>query len=113
MMELIRNLHSRYTLILVSDNDATTVKNLKKYHHKLLNMFTKKYFSYELKILKSNPKFFKYVIDDLNIPPSDCIFIDDKQKNVDAAKECGINGIVFSSVNQLKKELASLSVKID
>ncbi|MBI1970982.1 HAD-IA family hydrolase [Candidatus Woesearchaeota archaeon] len=77
---------------------------------RVLNLLDKKYFSHELKMRKPNLKFFKYVLDDLNTSPLECAFIDDKQKNVDAAKECGMKGIVFSSVNQLKKELASLGV---
>ena len=97
---------------MLSDNDDITVKNLEKYHNKMLNLFTKKYFSHELKMRKPNFKFFKYVLGDLNIVPSECIFIDDKPKNVDAAKECGMNGIVFSSVNQLKKELASFGISV-
>ena len=76
----------------------------------MLTLFRKKYFSHEIKMAKPNKKLFEHVLADLNIEASKCIFIDDKQKNIDAARECGIRGIVFSSVEQTKKELALLGI---
>jgi len=110
IIEFIKKLHSKYRLVMLSNNDEVTVKNLEEHHNDMLNLFDKKYFSHELKMRKPNLKFFRYVLDDLNTSPSECVFIDDKQKNVDGAKECGMKGIVFSSVNQLKKELVNLGV---
>lgn len=111
MMTLLKLLHSKYDLILLSDSDDITVKNLEKYHAEMLALFRKKYFSHNIKIAKPNPKIFKYVLADLCIDPSKCVFIDDKQTNVDGAKKCGVKGIVFSSGEQVKKELALLGVQ--
>lgn len=110
MITLLKKLHSKYDLILLSDSDDITVKNLKKYHAEMLALFRKKYFSHQLKVAKPNPKIFEYVLDDLSVAPSKCVFIDDKQKNIDSAKKCGVKGIVFSSVEQVKKELALLGI---
>jgi putative hydrolase of the HAD superfamily len=110
---LVGRLHSNYTLVLLSDTDEMTVKNLKKYHQKMLGFFSKKYFSHELKMRKPNTAFFKHVLSDLKVPADECLFIDDKQKNVAAAEECGMKGILFCSVGQLKKELLSNGLKFD
>ncbi len=111
MIKLLKKMHSKYDLILLSDNDDITLNNLKKYHKTMLALFRKRYFSHELNMAKPDPRIFEYVLADLKIAPSKCVFIDDKEKNVHAAKKCGINGIVFSSVEQLKKELALLGIK--
>jgi putative hydrolase of the HAD superfamily len=113
VIKLVRKLHAGYNLVLLSNNDEMTVRNLKKYHKEMLGLFSKKYFSHELKLEKPDLKFFKHVLHDLNVNASECLFIDDKQKNVAAAKECGMNALLFSSASQLKKDLLSHSIKID
>ncbi|MEK6921140.1 MAG: HAD family phosphatase [Nanoarchaeota archaeon] len=110
MINLLRRIHSKYDLILLSDNDDITLKSLRKDHATMLALFKKKYFSHELKIAKPNIKIFEYVLAELGIDPAQCVFIDDKQKNVDSAKKCGMKGIVFSSVEQVKQELELLGV---
>ena len=113
MIEIIKKLHSKYKLIMLSDNDDITVKNLEKYHNKMLNLFTKKYFSHELKMRKPNFKFFKYVLGDLNIVPSECIFIDDLTENISQAREAGINSIQFSDKDSLIKDLTEYKIIIE
>ncbi len=112
VIAIIKALHSSYNLVLLSDNNEITVNNLKAYRSDMLGLFGKKYFSYELKMLKPDPKLFAFVLEDLKLSTSECIFIDDKQDIIDAAKQCGINGILFSSADQLKKELRKLKIKI-
>ncbi|HLD02520.1 MAG TPA: HAD family phosphatase [Candidatus Nanoarchaeia archaeon] len=112
VIDIIKDLHSSYNLVLLSDNNEITVNNMKAYRSDMLGLFGKKYFSYELKMLKPDPKLFAFVLEDLKLSTSECIFIDDKQNIIDAAKQCGINGILFSSADQLKEELRKLKIKI-
>ncbi len=55
------------------------------------NAFT----SFELKMLKPDPKIFQEVLRRLNAKPDEVIFVDDKKTNVNSAKELGIHGIVY------------------
>lgn len=41
----------------------------------------------------------------LDIAVSDCLFIDDRTVNVEAAESCGMGGILFQSAGQLRAEL--------
>lgn len=52
--------------------------------------FDKIYLSYELKELKPSEAIFRKVIADSGIVPSETLFIDDGQKNVDAAQALGL-----------------------
>jgi HAD superfamily hydrolase (TIGR01509 family) len=42
----------------------------------------------------------------LKVDPTHCIFIDDRSKNVEAAVEVGMVGIVFQDAKQVERELA-------
>ena len=52
--------------------------------------------SYELGLLKPDAEIYKQILTLLQAKPEEVIFIDDKLKNVEAAKSIGINGIVFN-----------------
>ena len=66
-----------------------------------------------MRIKKPDPKFFKRVLEDSKLNSSECVFIDDKKKNIEAARKFGINGILFLNINQLKKELLDLGVSFN
>lgn len=101
---------SQFKLVMLSNNDETTVKLLREYHKKILDLFSDVYFSYELKMKKPDLEIFRYVIKNSNLNPEECVFIDDKQKNVDAAEMVGIKGIRFSSLDQLKADMKQLGI---
>ena len=46
-------------------------------------------------------------------PAATAVFIDDKQENVDAAREHGMQGIWFESPEQLRSSLAELGIALD
>lgn len=52
--------------------------------------------SYELGLLKPDVEIYKQILKLLKARPEEVIFIDDKLKNVEAAKSICINGIVFN-----------------
>jgi HAD superfamily hydrolase (TIGR01509 family) len=105
VIPIIKKLKSKFNIIMLSDNDEVTVNFLKKNHKEMFNLFSKKYFSHELYMVKPNLKIYRHVLKDMKIKGSECIFIDDKQKNVDASIRLGMKGILFINSEQLKKEL--------
>ena len=48
-----------------------------------------------VKLAKPEPAIYKLLLSKYNLKPEECVFIDDRKDNVDAAKALGINGIVF------------------
>ncbi len=69
------------------------------------NDFSPILLSCELGVDKPDPRIYQILLSELQVAPEDCIFIDDKQENVNAAIALGIDGIVFSSSKQLKADL--------
>ncbi len=66
--------------------------------------------SNQLKLLKPDVRFYKKALNILGAQPTECIFIDDKEMNCIGAEKIGIKSIVFKHSEQLKKELAALSI---
>jgi putative hydrolase of the HAD superfamily len=62
--------------------------------------------SCEIGIEKPDPKAYELLLKILELPAQDVIFIDDKSENVEAAKQMGIDGIVFESSQQIRDELS-------
>jgi len=64
------------------------------------------YASHAVGLKKPNQPYFEHIIKDLNLPAKEILFVDDDHKNVDAAKESGMNAEFYSSFETFKKDLA-------
>lgn len=60
--------------------------------------------SSHLKIAKPDIRIYQYLLETYNLNPDECIFIDDSVANIKAAKELGIHGIVYTDIENLRKE---------
>ncbi|MDD3646927.1 MAG: NIF family HAD-type phosphatase [Candidatus Dojkabacteria bacterium] len=79
------------------------VFNYEKYFQKTL-------YSFQTKNLKSNKYAYTNALNILSVHPSNTLFIDDQKKNIDLAKDAGIEGIVFRSKRKLYSSLSSLKL---
>ncbi len=66
--------------------------------------------SYEVRRIKPNNDIFEALCGKYSIKAQESVFIDDSQKNVDAAKALGFNGIVFDEKINVDKKLNDLGV---
>ena len=62
------------------------------------------------KCMKPDPKIYQILLDRFNLVPEECVFIDDMPENIEAARKQGMNGIVFTGVEDAKNELRKLGV---
>ena len=61
--------------------------------------------SYEIKIVKPEPGIYEALLTKYGLQAKECVFLDDKAENIEAAKALGFHGIV---VEQAKQELKML-----
>lgn len=61
--------------------------------------------SYEVGTIKPEPEIYERILDKYGLSPSDCIFYDDLEKNVEAARACGIESYLVTSEEDLLKRL--------
>ena len=67
--------------------------------------------SYREKLIKPDQAIYKLLCDRYSLKPSECVFMDDSQANVDGAVRFGMNAFVFKSKELAVEELARLGVK--
>lgn len=68
-------------------------------------------FSYEVKLVKPEPEIYQTLLEKFQLKSEECVFLDDNEKNVIAAREAGIHAIHFKSKEQAEEELEKLGVK--
>lgn len=61
-----------------------------------------------VQLVKPDREIYEYLLKEYNLKAEECVFIDDREENVDAAKEIGINGIWFWNYEQMMKELEKM-----
>jgi putative hydrolase of the HAD superfamily len=83
-------------VFLVSDNEKGRANFIME-NLGLKNKFNGGFFSCSLGITKSDPQFFKAVMDKMNIDPKQIFYWDDDPKNIDVAEDAGINAFLFTS----------------
>ncbi len=66
--------------------------------------------SAEIKLMKPNPEAFAKLARELGVQLDELIFIDDSEKSLSTAKECGFTPILFISRDELLKQLQLLGI---
>jgi len=97
-IELIQKLKKNYRLFLLSNTNEI---HYNQYNDDLINqfgfglnsLFEKAYYSFELGMRKPDTNIFEYALKDADLNPSETLFIDDLEKNIDVADRMGINTI--------------------
>lgn len=107
MSSYVKELTETHTLILASNTDGIHFPYCLE-HFRALKSFDRYFLSNEMGLLKPDPAYFHHMLYELWASPSNCIFIDDRADNVRAARNLGINGLVFESIEKLKADLASI-----
>lgn len=70
-----------------------------------LSHFQHHTWSCELGIAKPDPAIYLHTCEKLGVAPAETIFLDDKTENITAANSVGLNGILFTTVTQLRIDL--------
>lgn len=68
--------------------------------------------SYQLKCIKPQPEIYQKLIETYHLTPEECVFLDDREENCEAARKEGIHAIVFEDKKKAEKELVKLGVRV-
>jgi HAD superfamily hydrolase (TIGR01509 family) len=104
-LALVGELADRFELALLTDHAREWMAYIVTIHP-FLARFDQILTSFDLGRLKADPGTFPVVLDALHRRADACLFVDDNPRNVEAARAAGIDGIVFQSADQLRRELA-------
>ena len=68
-------------------------------------------FSFQVKQIKPEPAIYRTLLARYNLKAEECVFLDDREENIEGARACGIHGIRFVSYEQAKRELREYGVE--
>lgn len=97
-LDIAHRLKSNYKLILLSNDISEWSKYLRR-KFGLCDLFDKIVISGDYRILKPDNRLFNVILNYLNIPASECCYIDDRIKNINLASQLGLKAILFNRSN--------------
>jgi putative hydrolase of the HAD superfamily len=106
---IVNALQARYTTAILSNTSPTHFQKAIN-ASPIVRRLPKRYLSYEIGAMKPDSAAYEHVIHDLKTKPSSILFIDDVSENVIAARESGMEGILFKDASQLGSELRSRKI---
>jgi putative hydrolase of the HAD superfamily len=109
---LVPLLKPRYRLLLLSNtNDLHSRVFLEQFRDTLAH-FDHLVLSHEIGLRKPDPRIFAHGQRLAGRPAAECMFLDDLPTNVEAARACGWQGIVYRRGLDLRRALASHGVHV-
>lgn len=110
--DLLRKLSESYDLYLLSNNNSICIVRAAEIFREagipLDEIFIKCFLSYEMKCLKPSGHFYKEVMNQIGVPASEMLFVDDSQKNVDGAIAAGLPAVHYEPGSDLSALLADV-----
>lgn len=72
----------------------------------IVEVFDGVVFSGSVHMWKPNPDIYHYLFEHYHLKPEECFFIDDREENIRAAENCGMDGIIFDgNVSAVREKL--------
>lgn len=109
--ELIRALKPRYKLGLLSNTNEWHFEHGIK-PVEVFPLFDTVTLSYEVKAMKPAPEIYYDALRKLDMPAEACVYIDDLEENVVAARNLGMHALHFRSGEQLRASLTDLGIRV-
>lgn len=106
VLDLIRKLHGRYRLAILSNSPPGLSQWLADWN--MLDLFDVVFCSGDEGLIKPDPAAFNETLKRLGTEPGEAVFIDDTREHVDAARKLGIHGIVFTTAKTLHNDLRNV-----
>ena len=100
-----------YTLVLGSNTNDIHAQQFRRQFADTLSHFDRLVLSYQVGEIKPSAGFYLACAEAAGEAPGDCLFIDDLAENVEGAKAAGLQGLLFTTTEQLVVDLRSRGVQ--
>ena len=108
---LLPQLKSHYRLLLASNTNELHARHYCRQFADTLRYFDALIFSHEVGARKPKAAFYEHCQRLAGCEPEACLFIDDLSANVEGARACGWQGIVYNGINDLQAHLAKHGIE--
>jgi len=109
MADLLQELGKTRPLYLLSNTNENHFEYLEG-TYKVTRHFSEHILSYQVGLSKPDSKIYEEVLKRSGHDAAECLFVDDLQPNVDAAKALGMHTIRFAGYDDLKARLTELGI---
>lgn len=89
----LKELKARGYQLLYLSNWSQHVRDCAEKQLDFLPLMDGGVFSYKVKLIKPDHAIYQEIIKNYNLTPSECVFLDDKLENCEAARECGLHAV--------------------
>lgn len=108
-LALVRELHGRYSLALLTNNVAEAAVWKEELPHELFDAVID---SSVVALRKPDRRIYELVLDRIGRTPAESVFIDDFEENLPPAHDLGMAVVHFESVLQCRRALAALGLDV-
>jgi epoxide hydrolase-like predicted phosphatase len=112
MKKVLTDLKKNYRLIALTNTNSVHAKVWPLKYADVLQHFEKIFSSHEMGTRKPEKKAYTMVLDYLQLPASETIFLDDTADNVIGAYDAAIKGITVTSSTQMIEDLRKAGIEI-
>lgn len=105
LVSYAKELKENYDLYILSNTDEIHFPLIWKEYPELHFFEDNLMLSYELDSIKPQKEIFERALKMFDLNPEDCLFIDDRPENIKGAAENGIAGILFTNVEETKRNI--------
>lgn len=103
--DLVRDLKKNGFSLYVLSNASTYFAENAGYYE-ITREFDGIVFSGPIRMMKPEPAIYRYLFETFHLNPEECFFLDDKEENIKAGNDLGMDGIVFTeNVTEVRKIL--------
>jgi glucose-1-phosphatase len=102
----LQALKKQYRLMLLSNTNEIHFDFVIQ-HYPILRVIEERLLSYQAGCMKPEARIFELAIKKAGVPPENIFFTDDRLENIEAARQAGIQALLFQSEAQLKQDMLS------
>ncbi len=110
--ELLPELRERYRLVLLSNTTDIHSRWFLRQFADVVAHFDRVVLSHEVGARKPHPRIYEHCLDHAGCAASECLFVDDMPANIEAARACGWQGIVYAPGGDFIRQLSELGIHI-
>lgn len=104
LVDYVRELHKNYKTALLSNSWSDLREKIAQMWH-IEDAFDTMIISGEVGVAKPDPIIFRLTLEKLGVEANQAIFVDDFQRNIDTAREIGMQAIRFQTAQQVRADL--------
>ncbi len=109
VINIVESLKANYKLAILSNFTKEWAEYLVE-EYKFNELFDDMFWSFQNGIKKPAPEAYLQVAEKFNVHPEECLFIDDKERNIEGAKKVGMKTIFYTNPENLKKEFQNIRI---